>query len=160
MALSAAALVACAPQPEVAQGDQAAQAADVHPESGLVIIPVTVTQDGESTTFRTELALSEDAQSRGMMFRTEMAPDEAMLFPSEPARIRSFWMRNTLIPLDLIFIGPDRRILNIQTDAQPYSEAPLRSAGPVIGVLEIPGGRAAELGIEAGAQVAWQVPAE
>jgi hypothetical protein len=64
-------------------------------------------------------------------------------------------MHNTVISLDLIFIGPDHLITNIAANAVPYSETPISSAGPAAAVLEIPGGRAEELGIMPGARVTW-----
>ena len=91
----------------------------------------------------------------GLMFRTQLAPDRGMIFPLDPLRPASFWMRNTLIPLDMIFVRADGTIANIEANTVPYSEEPVRSAGAVAAVLEIPGGRSAELGIKAGDQVKW-----
>jgi uncharacterized membrane protein (UPF0127 family) len=84
-----------------------------------------------------------------------MGPDEGMLFPTERPQARSFWMKNTVIPLDLLFIGPDGLISNIAANAVPYSLEPIPSSGAAIAVLELNGGRAAELGIEPGARVTW-----
>ena len=67
----------------------------------------------------------------------------------------SFWMKNTVLPLDLIFIGPDRRIINIAADAVPYSEDPIESEAPAGAVLELNAGRAAELGLSPGDRVEW-----
>ena len=64
-------------------------------------------------------------------------------------------MKNTPLPLDIIFIGTDRRVLNIAANTTPYSLAPVGAVGMSSAVLEIPGGRAAELGITPGARVAW-----
>jgi uncharacterized protein len=94
-------------------------------------------------------------QARGLMFRTAMGPDEGMLFPYSQPQILSFWMRNTVISLDLIFIGPDRRVINVAANAVPYSEASIVSDAPAIAVLELNGGRARELGIVAGSRVDW-----
>ena len=94
-------------------------------------------------------------QARGLMFRTAMGADEGMLFPMDPPRGASFWMRNTVIPLDLIFVGVDGRISNIAANAVPYDESPLRSVGLVIAVLELNGGRAAQLGLKPGDKVSW-----
>ena len=91
----------------------------------------------------------------GLMFRTKLDPDRGMIFPLHPARDASFWMRNTLIPLDMIFVRSDGSIANIEANTVPYSEEPVRSAGPVAAVLEIAGGRSAELGIEPGDKVEW-----
>jgi uncharacterized membrane protein (UPF0127 family) len=78
-----------------------------------------------------------------------------MIFPMEPPRLASFWMKNTVIPLDIVFIGVDRRILNVAANTVPYSEAPIPSAGKVSAVLELNAGRAAALGIGAGDSVDW-----
>lgn len=88
------------------------------------------------------------------MFRRSLGPDQGMIFPYDPPQEVSFWMRNTLIPLDIIFIRPDRTIARI-TNAKPLDETPLPSGEPIDGVLEIRGGRAAELGIQPGDVVDW-----
>lgn len=126
-----------------------------HPESGLAVIPLSVVHQGQAHAFRVEVARTSMEQAKGLMFRTAMGADEGMIFPMDPPRDASFWMRNTVIPLDIIFIGADRRILNIAADAVPYSETPLPSAGPVSAVLELNGGRAAQLGIGPGDKVDW-----
>lgn len=133
----------------------AAEARSVHPESGLAVVPLTVVSGGKSHVFRVEVAASEAEQAKGLMFRTMMGADEGMIFPEKTPRKAAFWMRNTVIPLDLLFIGPDHRVLNIAADAVPYDETPLPSAGPVIAVLELNAGRAAELGIAPGDRVDW-----
>ena len=89
----------------------------------------------------------------GLMFRKELAANHGMIFFVDPEREVNFWMKNTLIPLDIIFIGPDRLVSNIAANATPYSLDPLPSAGTAAAVLEINGGRAAELGIVPGAKV-------
>jgi uncharacterized membrane protein (UPF0127 family) len=121
----------------------------------MPVAPLTVTSAGTVHRFRVELARTGAEQSRGLMFRTALGPDEGMIFPMDPPRHASFWMRNTVIPLDIIFIGPDRRILNIAANAVPYDERPLASIGPVSAVLELAGGKAAALGIAAGDKVDW-----
>ena len=126
-----------------------------HPISGLQIIPLTVISRGKQHKFRVEVARSQSEQARGLMFRTAMGADEGMIFPVNPPRGNAFWMKNTVIPLDIIFIGSDRRILNIAANAVPYDERQLPSAGPVSGVLELNGGRAAQLGIAPGDTVKW-----
>jgi len=154
--LACAALAACSPQ--VAQGSATASAVEGvarHPVSGLEVVPLTVTAGGKVHRFKVEVAASDGEQERGLMFRTAMGPDEGMIFPRKPARMASFWMKNTVIPLDIIFIGTDRRIINIEANAEPYSLEPRQSAGLAIAVLELNGGRAAELGIGPGAKVEW-----
>lgn len=126
-----------------------------HPVSGLAVIPLTVTSAGKLHRFRVEVARSGEEQQRGLMFRTAMGADEGMIFPRNPPSRASFWMKNTVIPLDIIFVGTDRRILNIAANTVPYSEASLASAGDVSAVLELNGGRAAQLGIGPGDRVEW-----
>jgi len=149
-------LAACSP----GAGDGATAAAPpaapaTHPESGLPIVPLAVSHDGKAHDFRVEVARTAEEQARGLMFRRAMGADEGMLFPFDPPRQASFWMKNTVIPLDIVFIGPDRRVLNISANAEPYSLDPRPSAGVVSAVLELNGGRAAQLGIAPGARVKW-----
>lgn len=127
----------------------------VHAESGLALIPVTITSQGKVHRFTAELAQTPEQQAKGLMFRTRLGPDEGMLFPFNPPKAASFWMRNTVISLDLVFIAPDGRVTNVAANAQPYDETKLLSKGLVKAVLELPGGRAAELGITAGDGAAW-----
>lgn len=148
-------LPACSPQAAEQAPAPAAQQASVHPVSGLEVIPLTVTSLGKTHSFRVEVARTPQEQARGLMFRTAMAPNEGMLFPYDQPRVLSFWMKNTVLSLDLVFIGPDRRVVNVAADAVPYSEASIRSDAPAIAVLELNAGRAAELGIVAGARVDW-----
>lgn len=127
----------------------------VHPVSGLEVIPLSITTLGKTHAFRVEVARSPQEQSRGLMFRTEMGPDEGMLFPYDQPRMLSFWMRNTVLSLDLVFIDAEHRIINIAENAVPYSEQSIVSEAPGIAVLELNGGRARELGIVAGSKVDW-----
>lgn len=103
--------------------------------------------------FTVELAVTRAEQARGLMFRKSLAPDRGMLFPYKTPQRAAFWMKNTLIPLDIIYIAPDGRVLSIARNAVPHDETPLPSGGLVGGVLEIPGGRAAQLGILPGDRV-------
>ena len=148
-------LPACSPQAAERAPSAGAQQPAVHPVSGLAVIPLTVTSLGKTHTFRVEIARSPQEQAQGLMFRTEMGPDEGMLFPYDPPRVLSFWMKNTVLPLDLVFIGPDYRVINVAADAVPYSEESILSDAPAIATLELNAGRAKELGIVAGAKVDW-----
>jgi hypothetical protein len=87
------------------------------------------------------------------MCRKTMAPGHGMLFEFPQAEQQTFWMKNTYIPLDIIYIGRDGRIVSISANAKPFDESPLPSAGPANGVLEIKGGLSAKLGIKAGDKV-------
>lgn len=154
LAVAALALAACTSKPAGSEARTAAQV-ERHADSGLPVIPLFVGEGSRRRAFRVEVAADRFAQAKGLMFRTRMGADEGMIFPMDPPRPASFWMKNTVIPLDLIFIGPDRRVLNIVRNAQPYSEAPLLSAGKVSAVLELNGGRAEALGIMVGDRVQW-----
>jgi len=124
--------------------------------SGLSVVPLDIrTAGGKTHSFKVEVARSESEQARGLMFRDALAPDGGMIFPMNPPRPASFWMKNTVISLDLIFIRPDGVIARIAAEAVPYSLEPIDSGEPVSAVLEIPGGRAAELGISEGDKVRW-----
>jgi len=125
------------------------------PNTGLRVIPLTISQNGNKHTFQVEVAQTDAQQETGLMFRTKMARNHGMLFPSPSPEARTFWMKNTIIPLDIVFIGPDHRISNIAANAVPYSLDPIPSAGETIAVLELNGGRAAELGFTPGARVTW-----
>ncbi len=84
------------------------------------------------------------------MNRASLAPDRGMIFPYDPPQSVAFWMKNTLIPLDLIFIAPGGKIVRIEENAVPLSLDQIPSGGPVEAVLELAGGRSAELGLKAG----------
>ena len=148
-------LPACSPQAADQSPALAVQQVSLHPESGLEVIPLTVTSLGKTHRFRVEVARGPEEQARGLMFRTAMGPNEGMLFPYDPPRVLSFWMKNTVLSLDLIFIGPDKRVINVAANAVPYSEQSILSDAPAIATLELNAGRAAELGIVAGARVDW-----
>ncbi|MGQ5700904.1 DUF192 domain-containing protein [Sandaracinobacteroides sp. A072] len=142
--------------PLEARGAPAHGQARGQPQTGLEVIALSIrTQDGKRHDYRVELAKTPEQQAHGMMFRTRMAPRTGMLFPMTPAREAGFWMRNTLIPLDLLFIGADGRVRNIAAMAVPHSESLLLSDGPVAAVLELAGGEAARIGVKPGDRVEW-----
>jgi len=93
------------------------------------------------------------------MYRTALAPDAGMIFPFDPPRPASFWMRNTYIPLDMLFIRADGTIAVIAANTTPLSLAPVESGEPVAAVLEIAGGQSAALGIHEGDRVSWKAAA-
>ena len=117
-------------------------------QANLRVEPLEVVRQGAGPVrFHVEIAETAATREHGLMFRRSLAPDAGMLFDFKTPREVAFWMKNTLIPLDIIFIAPDGRILNIAPNAVPLSEMALPSAGAVRGVLELRGGRAGELGI-------------
>ncbi|MGB3379072.1 DUF192 domain-containing protein [Allopontixanthobacter sediminis] len=147
---------ACSPQ-QSAEGAPAAAAAEtaVHPVSGLAVVPLTVSDGKKVHRFRVEVAATPLDQAKGLMFRTEMGPNEGMIFPRDGYSQASFWMKNTPLPLDIIFIGTDGRISNIAANTVPYSLESVTSDGLASAVLELNAGRAAELGIVPGNKVEW-----
>ncbi len=149
-------LAACSPQ-SAAEGTPVAVAAEraVHPVSGLAVVPLTVTNGKKTHTFQVEVAATPLDQAKGMMFRTRMGPDEGMIFPRDGYAQASFWMKNTPLSLDIIFVGTDGRISNIAANTVPYSLESITSDGIAAAVLELRAGRAAELGIVPGYKVEW-----
>lgn len=111
---------------------------------------VDVRGDWGTARFRVELALTAEDQARGLMFREEMAPMAGMLFVYPRTRMVGFWMRNTLIPLDMIFVDEAGTVVKVHENAIPGDETVIESGAPSRGVLEINGGMAATLGIGAG----------
>lgn len=103
--------------------------------------------------FTVEVVDTNETRAQGLMFRKELAPDAGMLFDFKESRQVAFWMENTLIPLDMLFIRADGMIGNIHVNATPLDRTSIPSDGPVQFVLEIPGGRSVELGIVAGDMV-------
>ena len=103
--------------------------------------------------FTVEIADTEPARERGLMFRKELPPGRGMLFDFHREQQVGFWMKNTLIPLDMIFIDGRGRIVSIAQNAKPMSEDVIRSGGQVRAVLEVIGGTARRLGIEPGDRV-------
>ena len=100
--------------------------------------------------FAIELARTPEQQQQGLMFRASLAADAGMLFDFGGTRPAAFWMKNTLIPLDMLFIAADGRIADIHERAVPLSEATIESKVPVRAVLELNGGSVARLGIKSG----------
>ena len=101
------------------------------------------------------MAASSLEQARGLMFRKELADNAGMIFPFPEPRMASFWMKNTVIPLDIIFVRADGTIESIAANTEPYSTTPVASGEPVTAVLELRGGLSAQLGIVAGDKVEW-----
>ena len=111
------------------------------------------TASGASHKFDIELAVTPEQMAQGLMYRRQMAADAGMLFIYPAPEPAAFWMKNTLIPLDMLFIAPDGHILNIAERTIPLSETPIPSAGPIKAVLELNGGTVSRLGIKPGDRV-------
>lgn len=112
-----------------------------------------ITADGQQHKFTVEIADTPASQQRGLMFRKHMDDDRGMLFEFREVGPVSFWMKNTYIPLDMLFIAENGRVTAIHENAVPQSLEPLPSGGPVSAVLEINGGLARRLGIGIGSTV-------
>ena len=111
------------------------------------------TGDGTRHVFQIELATTPEQKSQGLMFRRSLAPDGGMLFIYPSVRTITMWMRNTLIPLDMVFIAADGRIVKVAQRTVPMSLATISSDGPAKAVLEVNGGTAARLGLKPGDRV-------
>jgi uncharacterized protein len=103
--------------------------------------------------FTVEVAETPGQMEQGLMFRKTMAPDAGMLFDYKTPTLATMWMRNTLIPLDMLFVDAQGRIVNIQERAVPQSLDVIAAAAPVRAVIELNGGTAARLGIAPGDRV-------
>ena len=123
--------------------------------AGLDQVPLTIVSSGKTHRFTVEVARSIEQQQIGMMNRNSLAPDRGMIFPYDPPQPVAFWMKDTLISLDLIYVAPGGKILRIEANAVPLSLDQLPSGGPIEAVLELAGGRSAELGLKPGDQVSW-----
>ena len=107
--------------------------------------------------FTVELAQTNAERQQGLMYRDHLGADRGMLFIWTELTHGSFWMHNTLIPLDIIFLGPDKKIINIVANAEPQTDTPRSPAGDYQYVLEIEGGRAQALGIVPGDSVEFNL---
>lgn len=125
------------------------------PPAGFEALEV-VTPSGR-TRFFVEIADTDAEREKGLMFRKEVPPDRGMLFDFQTPREVAFWMKNTLVPLDIIYIRTDGTVLSIARNTTPLSEAPIPSGGPVVGVLELAGGRAGEIGLMPGDRVEHRI---
>lgn len=115
--------------------------------------PLVIETPTGPKTFQVEVAATGRQREVGLMCRQSLAADKGMLFDFRKPQPVAFWMRNTLIPLDIVYIRPDGRILSIARNARPLDESLIPSGGVILGVLELRGGRAAELGLLPGDKV-------
>jgi len=109
-----------------------------------------VVTQSDTLLFDIEIADDRDKRAQGLMFRYKMEPNQGMIFVFDTSEILSFWMKNTFISLDMLFINEDFEIIQIHENAFPLSEEPIRSNYPAKYVLEILGGVSARKGINVG----------
>lgn len=126
-----------------------AQGSETFDQEPLLIL----TAKGRQLRFNVELAVTNGQRQQGLMYRKTMADDAGMLFDFGNVREVTMWMRNTVLPLDMLFINPDGSIHHIHENAVPYSESIISSRGPIQYVLELNAGTAAKLGISVGDRV-------
>lgn len=115
--------------------------------------PLQIRTDKGVQSFMVEIADSDMEREYGLMCRKSLAADRGMLFLFSRAAPQMFWMRNTLIPLDIVYIGENGRVVSISRNVQPLDESGAPSAGPAKFVLELAGGRAAQIGLLPGDRV-------
>ena len=110
-------------------------------------VPLSVESESGTHEFLVERAVTLVQQARGMMFRETMGADTGMIFEFEEPKVATIWMKNTSIPLDIIFVRSNGRILKIEHMAQPYKLRSASSEAVIAAVLELQGGRSRDLGI-------------
>lgn len=126
------------------------QTTDVAADTQVEQLVIKSARSKAALTYSIEVARTPHQKAMGLMFRRELQPFKGMLFPYEGEQPVSMWMKNTYIPLDMLFIKKNGEILRIEAMTEPFSERIVNSGGPVTGVLEIAGGEARRLGIEPG----------
>jgi len=129
------------------------QVIKVDGENPLPTEELTITTDKGTHRFSVEVAATDAQKAKGLMFRERMAPDQGMLFLFQAAGERYFWMKNTPLSLDIIFIDDTGRIISIAEGTTPFSEKMIPSGGPAKYVLELLAGTSRRLGIKPGDQV-------
>jgi uncharacterized membrane protein (UPF0127 family) len=130
--------------------------AQTRPPEGFATGALAIRTEKDTHKFQIEIARTPDQQQFGLMFRNKLAADAGMLFVYERPQRISMWMKNTYIPLDMIFIGADGRVVGIAERRVPLSVEPIYSSGPALAVLEVNGGTAARLGIKPGDTVLYE----
>ncbi len=105
--------------------------------------------------FNIELATTQREQALGLMFRRSLPDNAGMLFLYDPPQPAAMWMKNTLIPLDMVFIAPDGRVLRIESNTEPLSTAVISSEGDISAVLELNAGEADKIGLRRGDKVIY-----
>jgi uncharacterized membrane protein (UPF0127 family) len=124
------------------------------PQPKLAVEPLSIkADDGKTYNFTVEVAATPQQQAYGLMFRPSVPPGTGMLFPVDPPSVQTFWMKNTMVPLDIVFIGTDGTIKAIAENTVPYSLRNISSNVPVAGVLELAGGTTAADHINVGDKV-------
>lgn len=127
------------------------------PSAGNSTSALTIVSVNGKHRFNVELAVTPAEMERGLMYRRELAPDAGMVFDFKQPTKATMWMHNTLIPLDMLFVDGQGRIVNIHPNAVPQSDAVIAAAAPVRVVIELKGGTADRLGIQPGDRVLYPI---
>ncbi len=133
-------------------GAMAQAARSVQQGEGLEQLTV-VTDNGGKHAFQVEVAKTDEQRARGLMFRKFMPQDRGMLFDFKTEQPIMMWMRNTYIPLDMVFISRDGRVINVAENTEPLSERTIASAAPAFAVLELNAGVARKIGLKSGNRI-------
>ena len=134
-----------------------AQSAPIESLTHFPRTTLDIVAHGHRDRFEVWIANTPPRQEQGLMFVRDLPASQGMIFPQDSPQVAHFWMKNTYIPLDMVFIGEDRRIAKIIANAHPFSLDVLSSDVPVVAVLEIAGGEAKRLGIRVGDRVSWMM---
>jgi uncharacterized membrane protein (UPF0127 family) len=128
-----------------------AQASAIAAGTGTLVLK---TETGDHN-FNIEVATTREEQALGLMFRRSLPENAGMLFLYERPQPAAMWMKNTLIPLDMVFIAPDGSVLRIEANTEPFSTAVIPSEGAVSAVLELNAGQAGKIGLKRGDKVVY-----
>ena len=115
---------------------------------------VLKTETGDHS-FNIEVATTDQERALGLMFRRSLPENAGMLFLYDRPQPAAMWMKNTLIPLDMVFISAEGRVHRIEANAEPFSLTVIPSEGPIVAVLELNGGEAAKIGLKPGDKVIY-----
>ncbi|MCJ7529290.1 MAG: DUF192 domain-containing protein [Methyloceanibacter sp.] len=111
--------------------------------------------DSGDHNFNIEVATTDQERALGLMFRRSLPENGGMLFLYDQPQPAAMWMKNTLIPLDMVFISPEGKVHRIEANAEPFSTAVIPSEGDIVGVLELKGGEAGRIGLKRGDKVLY-----
>lgn len=123
-------------------------------QSPLEVVTVRIETGKRVHRYKAEVARTPEQQGRGLMYRKAMARDAGMVFLFPEPRMASFWMANTYLPLDIIFISPEGRVVNVG-EGVPLSTNTVESTAPASSVLELNRGEAARIGLKPGDRISW-----
>jgi hypothetical protein len=128
--------------------------------ASLLVTEATIFTTSGEVPLSLEVAATPDARMTGLMDRDEMGSEDGMLFLFPKAHDYAFWMKNTEIPLDILFINAKRRIVHIEASATPHTLTERSAGEPVVAVIELDGGRASREGVAIGDHVRYELPPE